>query len=87
MKAAVVWCATALASMVLPVPGGPHSRTPRGGSIPICLYSSCCVSGSSTASRISCFWMSLPPMSCARAGLHKSPPKVLLYLQCEILGV
>ena len=33
--------------------------------MPICLYSSCCVRGSSTASRISCFWMSLPPMSCA----------------------
>mmetsp|Transcript_11331 Transcript_11331/g.29460 ORF Transcript_11331/g.29460 Transcript_11331/m.29460 type:complete len:233 (-) Transcript_11331:388-1086(-) len=63
MKAAVVWCATALASIVLPVPGGPYSSTPRGGSMPICLYSSKCVSGSSTASRISCFWMSAPPMS------------------------
>ena len=48
----------------LPVPGGPHRSTPRGGSMPICLYSSCCVRGSSTASLISCFWMSLPPMSC-----------------------
>ncbi len=51
--------------MVLPVPGGPHISTPRGGSIPnnnscssyfiqqdfvpICLYSSKCVKGSSTA--------------------------------------
>ena len=66
MKAAVVWCATALASMVLPVPGGPYSSTPRGGSMPICRYSSWCVSGSSTASRISCFCTSAPPMSCAR---------------------
>jgi hypothetical protein len=36
MNAAVVWCATALASIVLPVPGGPYNSTPRGGSIPIC---------------------------------------------------
>ena len=59
----VVWWATALASMVFPQPGGPYIRTPRGGSIPICLYSSKWVSGSSTASRTSCFWMSMPPMS------------------------
>lgn len=63
MKAAVVWWATALASMVFPVPGAPYSSTPRGGSMPICLYSSWWVRGSSTASLISCFWMSLPPMS------------------------
>ncbi len=30
MKAAVVWV-TALASMVLPVPGGPYNKTPGGG--------------------------------------------------------
>mmetsp|Transcript_18558 Transcript_18558/g.63251 ORF Transcript_18558/g.63251 Transcript_18558/m.63251 type:complete len:233 (+) Transcript_18558:289-987(+) len=63
MNAAVVWCATALASMVFPVPGGPYSSTPRGGSMPIWRYSSWCVSGSSTASRISCFCTSAPPMS------------------------
>lgn len=34
--------------------------------MPIWRYSSWCVSGSSTASRISCFWMSSPPMSCTR---------------------
>ena len=39
MKAAVVWCATAFASIVFPVPGGPHSSTPRGGSMPICGHS------------------------------------------------
>ena len=38
MKAAVVAFATALAIIVLPVPGGPYMSTPRGGSIPICLY-------------------------------------------------
>ena len=54
MNAAVVWCATALASMVLPVPGGPYRSTPRGGSMPIWRYKSKCVSGNSTASRISC---------------------------------
>lgn len=31
----VVWCATALANMVLPQPGGPYIRTPLGGSMPI----------------------------------------------------
>mmetsp|Transcript_19683 Transcript_19683/g.43883 ORF Transcript_19683/g.43883 Transcript_19683/m.43883 type:complete len:253 (-) Transcript_19683:536-1294(-) len=63
MKAAVVALATAFAIIVFPVPGGPYISTPLGGSIPICLYSSNCVRGSSTASRTSCFWMSLPPMS------------------------
>jgi len=40
MNDAVVWLATALASIVLPVPGGPYSNTPLGGSIPIYLYKS-----------------------------------------------
>eukprot|EP00962_Isochrysis_galbana_P031741 scaffold10356_cov118-Isochrysis_galbana.AAC.13 len=31
--------------------------------MPMDAYRSWCVSGSSTASRISCFWMSHPPMS------------------------
>mmetsp|Transcript_11442 Transcript_11442/g.29067 ORF Transcript_11442/g.29067 Transcript_11442/m.29067 type:complete len:204 (-) Transcript_11442:178-789(-) len=62
IKAAVVEFATALASIVFPVPGGPYMRTPRGGSIPICLYSSKWVNGSSTASRISCFCWSKPPI-------------------------
>ena len=34
MKHASVLLATALASKVFPVPGGPNSRTPLGGSIP-----------------------------------------------------
>lgn len=32
---AVVDCATALAIIVFPVPGGPYINTPLGGSIPI----------------------------------------------------
>jgi hypothetical protein len=35
MKVAVVMFATAFAIIVLPVPGGPYSNTPFGGSIPI----------------------------------------------------
>jgi hypothetical protein len=41
MKQASVLLATALAVNVLPVPGGPYSNTPLGGSIPViikCLY-------------------------------------------------
>ena len=34
MKQASVLLATALAQRVLPVPGGPYSKTPLGGSIP-----------------------------------------------------
>mmetsp|Transcript_11076 Transcript_11076/g.27869 ORF Transcript_11076/g.27869 Transcript_11076/m.27869 type:complete len:215 (-) Transcript_11076:550-1194(-) len=63
INVAVVALATALAIMVLPVPGGPYKSTPRGGSMPICLYSSKCESGSSTASRTSCFCTSMPPIS------------------------
>ena len=32
---------------ILPVPGGPYSNTPRGGSMPICAYKSKCVNGNS----------------------------------------
>mmetsp|Transcript_10619 Transcript_10619/g.21017 ORF Transcript_10619/g.21017 Transcript_10619/m.21017 type:complete len:273 (-) Transcript_10619:315-1133(-) len=74
MKDAFVCEATARAIMVLPVPGGPKSSTPRGGSIPICLYNSKCVRGSSTASRISCFWMSLPPISAYETSGFSSCP-------------
>jgi len=40
MKVAVVMFATAFAIIVLPVPGGPYSNTPFGGSIPIWEYNS-----------------------------------------------
>mmetsp|Transcript_39317 Transcript_39317/g.98426 ORF Transcript_39317/g.98426 Transcript_39317/m.98426 type:complete len:264 (-) Transcript_39317:317-1108(-) len=74
MKDAFVCDATARAIIVLPVPGGPKSSTPLGGSMPICRYSSKCVRGSSTASRISCFWMSLPPMSAYDTSGFSSDP-------------
>mmetsp|Transcript_9934 Transcript_9934/g.25746 ORF Transcript_9934/g.25746 Transcript_9934/m.25746 type:complete len:273 (+) Transcript_9934:197-1015(+) len=74
MKDALVCDATARAIIVLPVPGGPKSSTPLGGSIPICLYNSKCVRGSSTASRISCFWISLPPMSAYDTSGFSSDP-------------
>ena len=54
--------ATARASRVLPVPGGPTMRTPRGGTAPTCLYRS----GSlrkSTTSEISCLAPSYPATS------------------------
>ena len=56
-------CATAFASSVLPVPGGPCKSTPLGGSMPSRSNSSGCLSGSSTISWS--FWMIglMPPMS------------------------
>ena len=63
MKVAFVWCATALASSVLPVPGGPTRSTPFGGSMPTLLYSSGLSSGSSTASLTSMICSSSPPTS------------------------
>ncbi|PHH84284.1 hypothetical protein CDD83_2200 [Cordyceps sp. RAO-2017] len=78
MKLAVVELATALTSIVLPVPGGPYSSTPRGGSMPICLYRSKCVSGSSTASRISCFCMSSPPTSAYVTSGFSSAPSIAI---------
>mmetsp|Transcript_12883 Transcript_12883/g.20654 ORF Transcript_12883/g.20654 Transcript_12883/m.20654 type:complete len:245 (-) Transcript_12883:458-1192(-) len=60
MKHASVELATALARRVLPVPGGPYSRTPLGGSIPRLTNLSGLSSGNSTTSRI--FWIcSLEP--------------------------
>src|SRR5205823_1776292 len=53
---------------VLPVPGGPTSRTPLGGSMPTLRYSSGFRSGSSTASRSSRIWPSRPPTSSYETG-------------------
>ena len=55
--------ATAFASSVLPVPGGPYSNTPFGASMPNFSNISGCLSGSSIISRT--FWISSfsPPMS------------------------
>mmetsp|Transcript_37154 Transcript_37154/g.93242 ORF Transcript_37154/g.93242 Transcript_37154/m.93242 type:complete len:293 (+) Transcript_37154:2770-3648(+) len=63
MKQASVRLATARAVRVLPVPGGPYSSTPFGGSIPKVTKRSGCSSGISTTSlsRSSCSLH--PPMS------------------------
>uniref|UniRef100_A0A224Y5C0 Putative secreted protein n=1 Tax=Panstrongylus lignarius TaxID=156445 RepID=A0A224Y5C0_9HEMI len=50
MKHASVLLATALAQRVLPVPGGPKSNTPLGGSIPRLTNFSGCKRGVSTTS-------------------------------------
>ena len=63
MKLLLVSPATALASMVFPVPGGPWSSTPLGASTPSLLKSSGCLSGSSTISRIFLTASPSPPMS------------------------
>ena len=63
VKCAFVSPATALASSVLPVPGGPCSSTPLGASTPICSNSSGCLIGSSTISRIFCTSARRPPRS------------------------
>ena len=55
--------ATAFASKVLPVPGGPYINIPLGGLIPNLLNASLCLRGHSTASFNSCFNSSRPPIS------------------------
>ena len=50
IKLALLSVATAFASMVFPVPGGPYSKIPFGGAIPILLNNSGFFSGHSTAS-------------------------------------
>mmetsp|Transcript_45101 Transcript_45101/g.70550 ORF Transcript_45101/g.70550 Transcript_45101/m.70550 type:complete len:230 (-) Transcript_45101:636-1325(-) len=60
MKHASVRFATARAESVFPVPGGPYSITPLGGSMPSVTNRSGCSSGSSTTSR-SCSRGSLAP--------------------------
>ena len=61
----VAWTsvATARAISVLPVPGGPYSSTPRGGSIRIRLKSCGYFIGSSISSRTRLSSRSRPPMS------------------------
>mmetsp|Transcript_18578 Transcript_18578/g.53054 ORF Transcript_18578/g.53054 Transcript_18578/m.53054 type:complete len:233 (+) Transcript_18578:568-1266(+) len=62
-KMALVWFAHARASNVFPVPGGPCSRTPLGGRMPMVSNMSLCVMGSTTASISSWICWSAPPMS------------------------
>lgn len=54
--------ATARASKVFPVPGGPYSRTPLGGLMPTRRKSSGFLSGSSMTSRSSLIWSLRPPI-------------------------
>ena len=63
MKCALLSVATAFASRVLPVPGGPYRSTPFGASTPSFSNISGCLSGSSIISLT--FWISSfsPPMS------------------------
>ena len=62
-KNAPVSLATARAISVLPVPGGPNIRIPRGGLTPIDLKSCGCLSGSSTISLMIASCFRAPPMS------------------------
>ena len=61
-KVAFVELATAFASMVLPVPGGPVKRTPLGGSIPMSENACGFSNGSSIASLSSLICASKPPI-------------------------
>ena len=63
MKFASLSLATALASMVLPVPGGPKSSMPLGGVVLTASNISGYFKGHSTASMSSCFAVSSPPIS------------------------
>mmetsp|Transcript_19040 Transcript_19040/g.55985 ORF Transcript_19040/g.55985 Transcript_19040/m.55985 type:complete len:281 (-) Transcript_19040:448-1290(-) len=62
MKVQSVWCATARASKVLPVPGGPYISSPLGCWMPSASKSSGCLMGSSITSLISLICLSSPPI-------------------------
>ena len=61
IKQQSVWWATARASRVFPVPGGPYINTPLGWAIPSDSNSSGCFIGSSITSFISLICFSNPP--------------------------
>ena len=63
MKCALLSLATAFASSVLPVPGGPYNKTPLGASIPNFSKISGCLSGSSIISLTFLISSVRPPMS------------------------
>jgi hypothetical protein len=62
-KKAPVSFATALAINVLPLPGGPYNKTPRGGLTPNVLNKVGCRSGNSIISRICAICLLQPPTS------------------------
>ena len=69
MNVQSVWWATARASSVFPVPGGPYISTPFGCVIPSDSNSSGCLIGSSITSLISLICLSTPPtMSYVESG-------------------
>mmetsp|Transcript_31574 Transcript_31574/g.82540 ORF Transcript_31574/g.82540 Transcript_31574/m.82540 type:complete len:328 (-) Transcript_31574:228-1211(-) len=69
MNVQSVWWATARASSVLPVPGGPYMSTPLGCAMPSDSKSSGCLIGSSITSLISLICLSQPPtMSYVESG-------------------
>mmetsp|Transcript_15463 Transcript_15463/g.58590 ORF Transcript_15463/g.58590 Transcript_15463/m.58590 type:complete len:352 (+) Transcript_15463:3276-4331(+) len=61
MKVQSVWCATARARSVFPVPGGPYMRIPLGWATPRASKSSGCLIGSSITSFISWICLLKPP--------------------------
>ena len=63
MKLAPDSLATAFASKVFPVPGGPYNNTPLGGSTPNLSNNSGCLNGSSIISLIFCMIGLIPPTS------------------------
>ena len=62
INVALVSFATAFASKVLPVPGGPYNSMPLGGSIPTFSNNSGWVKGNSTVSLTSIICSSKPPI-------------------------
>lgn len=63
MKKASVLFATALAAIVLPVPGGPVNKHPLGGSIPSAINFSGCKRGNSITSLSLVTYSLRPPIS------------------------
>lgn len=63
IKQASVLFATAHATRVFPVPGGPYNKTPLGGSIPRAINFSGLSSGISTTSQIFSIYSLAPPTS------------------------
>ena len=74
MKCAPLSLATAFAIKVLPVPGGPYSKTPLGGSMPSFWKSSGCRSGSSIVSLSRWSSSFKPPISSYENRLIPSKP-------------
>ena len=72
MKLALLSPASALASRVLPVPGGPTSSTPRGADAPSFAY--CAGSCMKALTRFSAALASSLPMASAELGLAAAPP-------------